>query len=120
MQFTGWIPRDELYELFARAYAFIYPSTFEGFGLPVLEALAAGVPTACSNIQPVSGIAGDAALQFNPFSESEILEAMRRLVCDEPLRSALSALGPARAARFSWKETARLTLRAIVAAAERS
>ena len=62
VEFTGWIPRDELYDLYARAWAFVYPSTFEGFGLPVLEALAAGVPTACSHIEPLAGIAGDAAL----------------------------------------------------------
>jgi glycosyltransferase involved in cell wall biosynthesis len=113
IRFTGWIPRDELYELFACAYAFFYPSKFEGFGLPVLEALAAGVPTACSNIQPVSGIAGDAALQFDPSDTSAILESMQRIVCDEALRLKLAALGPLQAAKFSWKETARLTLGAI-------
>ena len=113
LRFTGWVPREELYDLFARAYAFFYPSTFEGFGLPVLEALAAGVPTACSNIQPVSGIAGDAALQFDPSDTAAILDAMKRLSCDETLRSRLASLGPAQAARFSWQATARLTLNAI-------
>ena len=113
VKFTGWIPRDELYELFAGAYAFFYPSIFEGFGLPVLEALAAGVPTACSNVEPVSGIAGDAALQFDPCDSAAILEAMRRIVDDEALRLKLAALGPLRAAKFSWTETARLTLGAI-------
>src|SRR5712691_11432458 len=82
VRFTGWIPREELYQLFAGAYAFFYPSTFEGFGLPVLEALAAAVPTACSNIQPVSGIAGDAALQFDPADTDAILDAMKRVACD--------------------------------------
>jgi glycosyltransferase involved in cell wall biosynthesis len=113
VRFTGWIPRDDLYELFAGAYAFFYPSRFEGFGLPVLEALAAGVPTACSNIQPVAGIAGAAALQFDPSSTAGILDAMKRIASDETLRGKLAALGPAQAAKFSWKETARLTLETI-------
>jgi glycosyltransferase involved in cell wall biosynthesis len=117
VRFTGWIPRQELYDLFAAANAFVYPTTFEGFGMPVLEALAAGIPTACSNIQPVSGIAGEAALQFDPCDEGAILGAMQRVVCDEALRERLAALGPVRAAKFSWEETARLTLEAICAAA---
>jgi len=117
VQFTGWIPREELYDLFARAYAFLYPTTFEGFGLPVLEALAAGIPTACSNVQPVSGIAGSAALQFDPSDTAAIVEAMRRLVCDEQLRAHLAAAGPAQAAQFSWRETARITLQALCQAA---
>jgi glycosyltransferase involved in cell wall biosynthesis len=116
VRFTGWIPRQELYDLFAGAFAFFYPSTFEGFGLPVLEALAGAVPTACSNVQPVSGIAGDAALQFDPAETGAILDAMKRMVCDEALRSKLSALGPVQAAKFSWQETARITLRACTAA----
>jgi len=115
---TGWIPREELYDLFAGAFAFFYPSTFEGFGLPVLEALAAAVPTACSNIRPVSEIAGEAALTFDPGETSAILEAMKLMVCDDKLRSRLSAMGPERAARFSWKETARITLRALARAAD--
>ncbi len=118
VRFTGWIPRQELYDLFAEADAFIYPTTFEGFGLPVLEALAAGIPTACSNIQPVSGIAGEAALQFDPFDEAAILAAIQRIVSDELLREKLALLGPARAAKFSWERTARLTLDAIYAAVE--
>jgi glycosyltransferase involved in cell wall biosynthesis len=117
VEFTGWIPRDDLYALYARAFAFIYPSTFEGFGLPVLEALAAGVPSACSNIEPLSSTAGDAALQFDPEDEKALLDAMTRLVCDEELRAQLAAAGPQRAAQFSWKTTARLTLDAVVEAA---
>ena len=117
VRFTGWIPRQELYDLFAEASAFLYPTTFEGFGMPVLEALAAGIPTACSNIQPVSGIAGEAALLFDPFDESAILDAMQRIVCDEMLRAKLAAQGPARAAKFRWEETARLTLDPICEAA---
>jgi len=117
VEFTGWIPREDLYALYARAFAFLYPSTFEGFGLPVLEALAAGVPAVCSNIEPLSSIAGDAVLQFDPEDEKALLDAVTRLVCDEGLRAQLATAGPQRANQFSWKTTARLTLDAVEAAA---
>jgi glycosyltransferase involved in cell wall biosynthesis len=113
VEYTGWIPREDLYALYARAFAFLYPSTFEGFGLPVLEALAAGVPTACSNIEPLSSIAGDAALRFHPEDEKALVDAMTRLVCDDGLRAQLAVAGPQQAARFSWNTTARLTLDAV-------
>jgi glycosyltransferase involved in cell wall biosynthesis len=116
VEFTGWIPREDLYALYARAFAFLYPSTFEGFGLPVLEALAAGVPTACSDIEPLASTAGDAALQFDPEDEKALPDAMTRLVSDEGLRAQLAAAGPERAGQFSWETTARLTLDAVVEA----
>jgi glycosyltransferase involved in cell wall biosynthesis len=118
VEFTGWIPRNQLYDLYARAWAFLYPSTFEGFGLPVLEALAAGVPTACSRIEPLASIAGTAALHFDPDNEAEILDAMDRLVSDEDLRERLAAVGPERASQFSWLSTARQTLAALCEAAQ--
>jgi glycosyltransferase involved in cell wall biosynthesis len=120
VRFTGWIPREELYDLYARAWAFLYPSTFEGFGLPVLEALAAGIPTGCSHIEPLAGMAGDAALQFDPGDVRAIGGAMERLVSDEALRARLAAAGPARAKQFSWTATARATLEAIVEAVRKS
>ena len=113
MEFTGWIPREQLYELYAGATAFLYPSTFEGFGMPVLEAMAAGLPTACSDIQPLSGIAGDAALLFDPDDTEAILQAMVRLADEEPLRAGLSVAGPARARQFSWDSAARQTLQVL-------
>ncbi len=113
VRFTGWVPRTELYELYAGAAAFVYPSTFEGFGLPVVEALAAGVPTACSNIQPLAGIAGDAALLFDPADAGQIAAAMERITSDDSVRERLTAAGPAQAARFSWIATAERTLEAI-------
>jgi glycosyltransferase involved in cell wall biosynthesis len=120
VDFTGWIPREELYDLYARAFAFVYPSTFEGFGLPVLEALAAGVPTACSRIEPLASTAADAALQFDPADEADMRSAIERIVGDEPLRARLTAAGPRRAALFSWTTTARATLDALVEAAQGS
>jgi glycosyltransferase involved in cell wall biosynthesis len=118
VEFTGWIPRKDLYVLYARASAFVYPSTFEGFGLPVLEALAAGVPTACSNIEPLATTAGDAALQFDPEDEKALLDTITRLVSDEALRTQLAAAGPERSAQFSWETTARLTLDVLVEAVQ--
>ena len=117
MDFPGWIPREALLDLYARAWAFIYPSFFEGFGLPVLEALAAGVPTACSEIEPLSGIAAGAALKFNPADPHSIAQAMHRLTTDEPLRQRLAVEGPERAAQFSWRATAEGTLAALNEAA---
>ena len=116
VEFPGWIPREDLHELYAKAWAFIYPSLFEGFGLPILEALAAGVPSACSDIEPLSGIAGDAALQFDPRNQEAMVESMRRIATDEALRMRLAEAGPRRAAQFSWKATAEATLGALVEA----
>jgi len=113
VQLTGWLAREHLYDLYRRADAFIYPSTFEGFGLPVLEALAAGIPTACSAIEPLAGIAGDAALLFPPSEEDSIVEALRRLTSDAGLRARLRSTGPARAAEFSWEATAKGTLEVL-------
>lgn len=111
VEFPGWIPREDVYELFARAWAFFYPSKFEGFGLPVLEGLAAGVPTACSGIEPLASIAGDAAIQFDPSDVPAIASAMRRVVEDEGLRVRLSEAGPRRAAAFGWRAAAESMVR---------
>ena len=113
VDFPGWIPREQLYDLYARAAAFLYPSLFEGFGLPVLEALAAGVPTACSEIEPMNSIAGGAAVKFDPRDTCAIAEAMHRLVTDEALRRRLASAGPVRAAQFSWRTTAQGVLDAL-------
>jgi glycosyltransferase involved in cell wall biosynthesis len=106
VEFPGWIPREDLYDLFARAWAFVYPSKFEGFGLPVLEGLAAGLPTACSAIEPLASMAGDAAVQFDPSDPEAIAAAMRQVVDDEPLRARLVEAGPRRAAEFGWRQSA--------------
>ena len=116
VEFPGWIPRSELHDLYRRAWAFVYPSLFEGFGLPVVEALAAGVPTACSNIEPLTSIADSAALLFDPKDTSDLTSAMLRITDDAVLRTELAAAGPRRAADFSWRATAEATLDALKSA----
>jgi glycosyltransferase involved in cell wall biosynthesis len=113
VEFPGWIAREDLHDLYRRAWAFVFPSRFEGFGLPLLEALAAGVPTACSNIQPLAWIAGDAALQFDPESVTAIAGAMAAVTEEPALRNRLADAGPRRAAAFSWRATAEATLDAL-------
>jgi glycosyltransferase involved in cell wall biosynthesis len=117
VDFPGWIPREDLYDLYRRAWACVLPSTFEGFGLPLLEALAAGVPTACSDIEPLRSMAGDAAVRFDPLDAAALTAAMRRFSDDSPLRARLTAAGLQRAAAFSWRATAEGTLYAMRAAA---
>ena len=113
VRLTGWLSRGELYKLFRNACAFVCPSTFEGFGLPVIEALAAGVPAACSAIEPLASMAGNAALLFEPGNENAIAAALLRLISDDKLRAALAAAGPIRAREFSWQRAARGTLAAL-------
>jgi glycosyltransferase involved in cell wall biosynthesis len=110
VRLIGWISSVELEGLWSIAEAFLFPSLYEGFGLPVLEAMARGVPVACSNSSSLPEVAGDAALLFDPHRESEIAEAMRRLLAEPELRGRLRALGRERAKLFSWERAARLTL----------
>lgn len=111
--FTGWIPRNDLYALFEGADAYIAPSRFEGFGMPILEALAAGIPSACSGIAPMSEIAGTAATQFDPDSVLAIAAAMAGIADDPGFRARAKIAGPERARQFDWDKTAELTLREI-------
>ena len=92
------------------ADVFVYPSLYEGFGLPVLEAMARGVPVACSDASSLPEVAGDAALLFDPRDQRAIAEALTRLLEDPALRERLRAAGLARAREFSWERAARLTL----------
>jgi glycosyltransferase involved in cell wall biosynthesis len=107
---TGWIPREALYRLYARALAFIYPSTFEGFGMPVLEAMAAGIPVACSDIPPLREAGGGAVLFFDPLDEESIAAAIERIASDHVLRKTLAKAGRERARQFTWERAAEQTL----------
>jgi glycosyltransferase involved in cell wall biosynthesis len=113
VQLTGWIAREQLYRLYERARAFIYPSTFEGFGMPVLEAMAAGIPTACSDIPVLREVGGDAALFFNPLDEATIDTALERITTDSAMRGRLAEAGATRARGFTWERTAAATLRSL-------
>ena len=109
-RFLPWVPVEELEGLYRAATAFVFPSLYEGFGLPVLEAMARGVPVACSDRGALREVAGGAALTFDPEQPREIAAAVERLLADPSERDRLSRAGPAQAARFSWTETARRTL----------
>jgi glycosyltransferase involved in cell wall biosynthesis len=110
MRFEGWLSEGEIEGLWGLADAFVYPSLYEGFGLPVLEAMARGVPVACADTSSLPEVAGDAALLFDPRSETAIAQAIERLLGDPSLARDLRERGLARARGFSWERTARLTL----------
>lgn len=106
----GYVAQEDLPGLYRLASLFILPSLCEGFGLPVLEAMAAGLPAAVSSTSAIPEVAGDAALYFDPHRSESIAEAALRLLEDEPLRRDLSRRGRERARLFPWSETARRTL----------
>lgn len=108
--FTGWIPQAKLFNLFEHATAFVAPSEFEGFGMPLSEALAAGIPTACSTIPPFDEIAAQAAVRFDPADVQAMADAIEVIVCDAVFRQQAVTAGPFQARRFDWNETASLTL----------
>jgi glycosyltransferase involved in cell wall biosynthesis len=110
VRILGWIAQDELEALYAGAAGLVFPSLYEGFGLPVLEAMARGLPVASSNRSSLPEVAGDAALLFDPEDVGAITAAVERLVSDPEEAQRLRALGLEQAKRFSWRETARGTL----------
>ncbi|MDO9353471.1 MAG: glycosyltransferase family 1 protein [Solirubrobacteraceae bacterium] len=106
----GFLPLEDIEGLYAEARAFVLPSLVEGFGLPVLEAMQRGTPVACTRDTAPSEIAGDAALTFDPLSESEIAASIVRLLQDDALRGKLTERGLARAATFTWARCAEETM----------
>jgi glycosyltransferase involved in cell wall biosynthesis len=108
--FPGFIPSAELPEWYAAATAFVFPSLFEGFGLPVLEAMACGTPVVCSRAPGVSEVAGDAALTFPPHDVDALAAALEVVVNQPAARQELAARGLAQAARFTWRRSAAATL----------
>jgi len=120
VRFPAWVSSEELEGLWSIAHAFVFPSLYEGFGLPVLEAMARGVPVACSNASSLPEVAGDAALLFDPHDEAAIASAISRLLSDQSLRARLRALGAAQVQRFTWERTARLTLESYARAMGRA
>jgi len=107
---TGYLTREALRALYQGALAFVFPSLEEGFGLPMLEAMASGTPVAASRIPVFQEIGGDAFLSFDPADIEEIRSALDSIVADAALRTTLIEKGAIRAKAFSWKEAARQTL----------
>lgn len=99
-----------LYKLYKNASALIYPSKYEGFGMPIIEAMSLRCPVICSNASSLPEVYGDAALTFSPFSEKEILKSIESIVSDKELKSKLIRLGIKQSTKFSWEKCANQTL----------
>ncbi|NLS77214.1 MAG: glycosyltransferase family 4 protein [Chloroflexi bacterium] len=110
VHFPGFIPQEELVWWYNAAEIMAYPSLYEGFGLPPLEAMACGTPAVVSRISSLPEIVGDAALQVDPYDVGELAEALHRLAGEAALRADQRAAGLARAAQFSWPRTAQQTV----------
>ena len=110
IRMPGWIPEEQVEGLWRSATCFVFPSLYEGFGLPVLEAMGRGVPVACSDRSSLPEVAGDAARFFDPEQPRAIADALELLLADERERAELVRLGFEQANRFTWAETARRTL----------
>lgn len=109
---TGYIPRDELPALYSGARAFVYPSRYEGFGLPPLEAMACGTPVIAAARASLPEVVGDAGLLVDPDDEVALASALRRAIDDAAWRERMAVAGPARAAGFTWRGCAEATLAA--------
>jgi glycosyltransferase involved in cell wall biosynthesis len=109
VRFTGFVPDSDLPALYSGADVFCYPSLYEGFGLPPLEAMACGAPTVTSNTSSLPEVVGDAALTVDPLSVGEMVGALRNLLADSTKRQEYGRRALHQAALFSWDRTARLT-----------
>ena len=118
VQTLGYVPDADLRALLHAAAVLVFPSLYEGFGLPVLEAMAAGCPVACSNLTALPEIAEECALYFDPHDPEDIASSLQRLLTDETLRTELVQQGKNRARMFPWEKTARKTLQVLQAASQ--
>jgi len=110
VRFEGWTSEEDAEGLLVASDCFVFPSLYEGFGLPVLEAMARGVPVACSDRASLPEVAGGAARLFDPTRPEQIAQAIEALIGDPEAAARLATAGRARAAHFTWERTARLTL----------
>ncbi len=110
VRFTGFVPEEDLPALYTAALCFVYPSFFEGFGLPPLEAMHCGTPVITGDRTSLPEVVGDAALLVDPFNTRAISSALEQMIADNALRERLSKLGFERAKQFSWLRAARQTL----------
>lgn len=116
---TGYISEKHKIALLTGAEALVYPSVYEGFGMPVLEAMACGTPVLTSNLSSLPEVAGEAAVLVDPYETAAIADGMERLLTDDGLRGRLREEGLARARQFTWAETARQTAKVLHRAAQR-
>jgi len=110
VRFLGFVPFDTLRCFYQSASAFVFPSRYEGFGLPPLEAMACGTPVVTSNVSSLPEVVGDAAILVNPENVFDIARGIRDILLDEPMREELVRRGRVQASRFSWERTARQVL----------
>jgi glycosyltransferase involved in cell wall biosynthesis len=110
VRFLGFVPFDTLRNFFEAASAFVFPSLYEGFGLPPLEAMASGTPVVSSGVSSLPEVVGDAAMMINPENVFDIARGIKEVLLDEGLRQSLIARGREQAAKFSWKRAAREVL----------
>jgi glycosyltransferase involved in cell wall biosynthesis len=113
LRVLGFVPDDDLPALYRAAEIFVYPSDYEGFGIPVLEAMASGTPVVTLDNSSLAEVAGDAAVLLPNGGVEELADAFRRLAADPSLRDEYAARGRERAAGFTWTETARRTITAL-------
>lgn len=113
VKFLDYVPYGQLPIIINQAIALVFPSLWEGFGLPVLEAMACGTPVITSNLSSLPEVAGDAALLINPYNTGEIAQAMHAVATDAQLRSRLRTLGLHRASQFSWEKTGQATVEVL-------
>jgi glycosyltransferase involved in cell wall biosynthesis len=118
VELRGYVAEDQLPSLYRNAVAFVYPSLYEGFGMPVIEAMACGTPVLTSNVAALPELAEGAAVLVDPLDEEAIAGALHALATDPALRQRLREAGPARASQYSWERTCDLTLDAYREAAE--
>jgi glycosyltransferase involved in cell wall biosynthesis len=114
VKFLDYLPYSDLPKIINQAIALVFPSLWEGFGLPVLEAMGCGTPVITSNISSLPEVAGDAAILINPYNTQEITDAMHKIATDSKLRSHLSAKGLIQATQFSWEKTAQATIEVLL------
>jgi glycosyltransferase involved in cell wall biosynthesis len=108
--FTGYVADQDLPSLYSEADVFIYPSLFEGVGLPVLEAMSCGVPVIASDSSSLTEILGDAGILVDPLNPAELMRAILQITSDQDLRDSYIAKGTARAENYTWASTAQRTL----------
>lgn len=113
VKFLDYVSYNKLPMLLNQALALVFPSLWEGFGFPVLEAMGCGTPVITSNLSSLPEVAGEAALLINPYNVTEMTAAMEKIIQDDNLRSQLKTLSLQQSSQFSWQQTGQATLEVI-------